>query len=139
MHKYPKVCLSALPNFHTELGSSRCLQNILTTITCAAFGVAITVWTVGSLTQKTEWASQIELINQRQPSLSDTAVPTPRTFSVGTAATRHSSTKDSCDDFVYSFLNSTCSKIRKKHAVRVSHHVATLVIGHPDARSIAVP
>ena len=92
MHKYSEVCLSASPNLRTELGSPNRVRNILPAMTCAAVGIAITVWTVGSLTQKSERASQIELIDQRHQSSSDTVVPTPRAFPV---AVRHLSTKES--------------------------------------------
>jgi hypothetical protein len=41
--------------------------------------------------------------------------------------------KNPCNDFAFSFLHSTCSKtIRSKHAVRRTHRVATLLVGHPD-------
>jgi hypothetical protein len=33
----------------------------------------------------------------------------------------------SCNDFEFWFLNSTCSKVYRKHAARTKHHVATSV------------
>jgi len=96
-----------------------------------AIGLTVIATTVGSLTQKSAWALPIASIDRAPPSAIDTAMAIARALSIDTAAVSHWRAKDSCNDFVFSFLNSTCSKIRARHVERVTHRVATLLIGHP--------
>ena len=132
------VCWPTTPNFHAKLGylgRSCRLRNVLTTTACVAICLTIIATTVGSLTQKSASALPIASIDRTPPSVIDTAMAIPRAVSIDTAAASHSRAKDSCNDFVFSFLNATCSKIRTRHVRRMTHRVATLVIGHPAASS----
>jgi len=101
---------------------------------CVTIGIVIIGTTVGSLTQVAAWASPMASNDRTPSSAIESALAIPRASSIDAAEVINPRAKSSCDDFEFSFLNSTCSKIRKKHAARrMIHRVATLVIGHPDA------
>jgi len=59
-----------------------------------------------------------------------------KAFATARAAPTHNSAVDQppakrwCNDFEFWFLNSTCSKVRTRHAARTKHHVATFVSNH---------
>jgi len=121
-----------LTDFHTMRTSSTVRLSILTTIGCVATGIMIFMATAGSLAQKSESGLSVVAIEGTPPSAIDTASATLRASSIDTAAASRLQAKGSCNDFDFSFLNSKCSKIHRKH-VRMTHRVATFAIGHPDA------
>ena len=78
MRKHSEVCWSSTPD-HTRVGyrgPPRRLWNVLTTMACVAFGMAIITTTIGSLTQKGASALLIAS-GSETPSEIDTALAPP--------------------------------------------------------------
>jgi hypothetical protein len=136
MHKNFEFCRVAESDPHTRIGClsrSTRMQRILATMACLAGGIAITATTAESLTQISAWALPTSPIDQASPPTIDTAFATLRPASIDTVPVDDPVVNDRCKDFIFSFLNSACSKNHKRHAARRIHRVATFVIGNRDA------
>jgi hypothetical protein len=110
--------------------SSQGLQTIGAWIAISALMLA----TAGcSVTQERE-ASSPTLWAERTPlSAIETAFAALDAASAGNAALKKPKTQGSCSDLEYSFLNSSCSTMHKKH-VRLTHNrVATFIVGRHGA------
>ncbi len=101
---------------------------------CIAIGVVISTTAVYSLTQQSDRMPPVASIERTPLSVIETAFETLRASSIDNAVATRPRTQNSCNDFNFSFLHSTCSKKRRsRHAARMIHRVATFVPGHRPA------
>jgi hypothetical protein len=132
MHTYPKVFLdsSIESDRHPDSG---CLcppprsRNSKLDLACMVFAAV----TVASCAHQSERASSVASIYRTPQSAIETAFATLKASSIDDTLSSRPRAQNSCNDFDFRFLNSTCSKVHTKHAARI-HRVATFVNGHPD-------
>ena len=110
--------------------SSQGLQTIVAWIAIAALMLAAAGC---SVTQEREASSPTVWAERTPLSAIETAFAALDAASAGNAALKKPKTQGSCSDLEYSFLNSSCSTMHKKH-VRLTHNrVATFIIGRHGA------
>jgi hypothetical protein len=105
------------------------------TTAASAGGIsALMLATAGcSVTQEREASSPTVWAERTPLSAIETAFAALDAASAGNAALKKPKTQGSCSDLEYSFLNSSCSTMHKKH-VRLTHNrVATFIVGRHGA------
>jgi hypothetical protein len=119
-HRSAKRSAPQVPQEAKPLARSMRRKN-LATMAYVLVGMVIVASAVVSLTQLSARALPIGFMEPTPPS------------AIHVAAVSRPRAGHSCNDFGFSFLNSSCSTLQKKHVFRGPHRVATLVLGHPDA------